>query len=151
MYSRGTKRGSIGWIQVKILLFFSFLCFFFGIPSPLLSSSFYSKINKVVFCYVKFLTSHSFLLPVVLLLARFRRILVSSTPSPAILWSWKWTFGGVFTVQASYSAFIVAALGEESLKCKCDCYIGLYIFLYVFLRKVGEKGGSWLSKWLLLN
>ena len=34
------------------------------------------------------------------------------------------------------------ALGEESLKCRGDCYIELCIFLYVFLGKVGEKGGS---------
>ena len=104
--------------------------FFFFFPGSLLllpSSSFYS---------------HSSLLPVVLLLARFRGVLVSSTPSPTILWSWKWTFGSIFTVQASYSTFNVPALGEESLKCRGDCYIGLYIFLYVFLRKVGEKGGS---------
>ena len=36
----------------------------------------------------------------------------------------------------------MAALGEESLKCRRDCYIGLYIFLYVFVGKVGENGGS---------
>ena len=54
-------------------------------------------------------------------------------------------------MQANYLAFNVAGLGEESLKCKGDCYIGLCIFLYVFLRKVGKKGDPLLSKWLLLS
>ena len=58
---------------------------------------------------------------------------------------------GLLGMQANYSAFNVAALGEESLKCRGDCYIGLCIFLYVFLRKVGKKGDPLLSKWLLLN
>ena len=106
---------------------FLFLFLFSGSLLLLPSSSFYS---------------HSSLLPVVQLLARFRGILVSSTPSPTILWSWKWTFGDVFAVQTSYSAFNVATSGEESLKCRGNCYIGFGIFLYIFLRKVGEKGGS---------
>ena len=36
----------------------------------------------------------------------------------------------------------MAALGEESLKCRGNRYIGFCVFLYVFLGKVGEKGGS---------
>ena len=111
----------------SFFFFFSLLRVFFGTLLLLPSSSFYS---------------HSSLLPVVQLLARFRGILVLSTPSPVILWSWKWTFGDVFIVQTSYLEFNVAALGEESLKCRGNRYIGFCVFLYVFLGKVGEKGGS---------
>ena len=102
--------------------------FFFFFPGSLLllpSSSFYS---------------HSSLLPVVLLLARLGGYLSHQhLPLP------------FFDHENGHAAFNVAALGEESLKCRGDCYIGLCIFLYVFLRKVGEKGDPLLSKWLLLS
>ncbi|XP_065632812.1 xylan glycosyltransferase MUCI21-like [Quercus suber] len=44
--------------------------------------------------------------------------------------------------QRMNTAFNVAALGEEGLKCRGNYYTGLYVFLYVFLRKVAEKGRS---------
>ena len=98
---RGVLKDEYKW-NSSFFFFFSFLWFFFsGSLLQLISSSFYS---------------HSSFLPVVLLLDRFKGILISSTSSLAILWSWKWTFRGVFTVQASYYAFNVAALGEESIK-----------------------------------
>ena len=37
-------------------------------------------------------------------------------------------------------------LGKGSLKCECDCYIGLCIFFNMFLGETGEEGFRWLSK-----
>ena len=129
---RGVLKDEYKW---RLFFFFSFLWFFFFFTGSLLqlpSSSFYS---------------HSSLLPVVLLLARLGGYL-SHQHLPLPFFDHE---NGLLGMQANYSAFNVAALGEESLKCRGDCYIGLCIFLYVFLRKVGEKGDPLLSKWLLLN
>ena len=119
---------------MKLFFFFFSLSFGFFSRSLLLfpSSSFYS---------------HSSFLPTVLLLARLGGYL-SHQHLPLPFFDHE---NGLLGMQANYSAFNVAALGEESLKCRGDCYIGLCIFLYVFLRKVGEKGDPLLSKWLLLN
>ena len=118
---RGVLKDEYKW---NSSFFFFSLSFGFFSGSLLLfpSSSFYS---------------HSSFLPTVLLLARFKGILISSTSSPAILWSWKWTFGGVFTVQASYSAFNVAALGEESIKLMWLLHWALYFSLCI----------HWESRW----
>ena len=87
----------------------------------------------------------------ILLLVRFREILIPLAHSPAISWSWRQTLGVSSLFKLVIQHLMWLTLGEESLKCGGDCDIGFYVFINMFLGGAGEEMSLRQRKWVLLD